>query len=525
MPLTAEQKELNRKARNRRRNERKKALMGRRSDRTKNREQLINDLLAANVSSALANKIKSPTIIGRGAYNFRKALTGKNAARKRNAILGRAVDIGGRSLGALNQAAAGDYLGAMMSGLKILGKGDYTLQRNTIVSDMTSNQVPVMHSAKESIRFRHREFVMDVVSPVNAVDFTTFTWQINPGLSGLFPFLSNIALNFQEYKFMGLAFEYKAMSGVAISTGTTMGMGTVGLAAQYRANAPTFLNKVEMMNQMWSVDGRPSDSFMLPIECDPAETPLDCLYVRGASVPDDVKFYDLAKVTLAMTGIPVPNSLIGELWITYDVELYKPQASGVLDLYAPFGLWSTIGASGDFTATRPFSTTPIYNNFDIRYLGNLVSSTSAPSNSFGFYHGDTTNSVNLTTTIVGSAGQTVPFSISSHALVLPFGLVGVYQLTFQWTGTAAATNFVAGADAYGNVAYGFGNAVSQNNWRIVRQFNGSTTGTNTIATINAIIRIVSPSAQAIVRLSQFNVIPTGAVTATMEITQVNGNVV
>lgn len=439
------------------RNARRRKQMGTRTQRVDRRNELVNELLASGIAESVANKIKSPAIIGRGAYNFRKAFNGKNAASKRANIMKKAVDIGGRSLGALSQAAAGDYLGAMMSGLKILGKGDYALQRNTIVQDMTAGQVPVMHSSKESIRFRHREFVMDVVSPLDSTQFTTFTYQLNPGLANLFPFLSNIALNFQEYRFMGLAFEYKAMSGVAVTTNNVLGMGTVAMAAQYRANAPTFTNKVEMMNQMWSVDGRPSDSFMLPIECAPAETPLDCLYVRGSAIPDDVKFYDLAKVTLAMTGIPVVNSLIGELWITYDVELYKPQASGILDLYQPLYLGNTTGST--ITVWSPLAQPNIFSNFDIRYLGTSVTTSSAVGNSYGFFHWDTNNSVSISTTQVGSYAP--PFAISSRSLVLPFGLVGVYQITLQWIGTAANTNLASGTDAFGNTVFGVASATDR----------------------------------------------------------------
>jgi hypothetical protein len=318
---------------------------------------------------------------------------------------------------------------------------------------------------------------------------------------------------------MGLAFEYKAMSGVSIASAGVLGMGTVALAAQYRANATTFTNKVEMMNQMWAVDGRPSDSFMLPIECAPAETPLDCLYIRGATVPDDVKFYDLAKVTLAMTGIPVTNSLIGELWVTYDVELYKPQASGILDLYQPLYLGTQ--ASSAITVQKPFVSASIYSNFDIRYLGTSVGTSSAVGNSYGFFHWDTVNSINISTTAVGSGVS--PFAISSRSLVLPFGLVGVYQLTLQYTGSAANTNLASGADAFGTTVYGTSTAATQNNWRIVRDLNGSTSNLNTVCTFCMVFRIVSPSAQCIITMNPGNVFPSTLTNTVMELIQINGN--
>lgn len=206
---------------------------------------------------------------------------------------------------------------------KIFGLGAYKLNSNSLYDSKTGSQVPFMHSTDESIIFRHREYICDVTS---TTAFTTTSFAINPALTSLFPYLSTIASCFQEYKFRGLVFEYKSTSAVALVNGTNTGMGTVALAAQYRADAPSLSNRVDILNNMWSVEGRPSDDFILPIECAPKENPMSVLYTRTGTVTGDRKLYDLASITIATSGSPGSN-VVGELWASYEIELLKPQVT------------------------------------------------------------------------------------------------------------------------------------------------------------------------------------------------------
>jgi len=385
-----------------------------------------------------SQKLRAKAIKGSGAYSIGKAAKGKNAAAKRSKILNRIVDIGGRSLGPLKQAAAGDYMGALMSGLKILGQGDYKLARNTVVEDMTREQVPAMHSSRESIRFKHREFICDVYSGSSTTNFNSITYSINPGLQGTFPFLSPIAQQFQEYRFHGLAFEYKPTSAVAIASATQIAMGTVMMAAQYRSTAPAFTSKQVLLNEMWAVDGRPSDEFMLPIECDPQQSPNATFYVRGTGLAsgDDIKFFDLCKLTVANQGIPIANQVIGELWVTYDVELLKPLPTETLDLYGyayQIGLTGTynpgVGGGGSLMFGSSNAGTavlaPIVDN--IGFSTTLVTPQNIVANTgTGYIYQGATNSGTY-----GNAG-----------VVFPLGVTGIFCLSWVWTGTSTATAWV-----------------------------------------------------------------------------------
>jgi len=490
----------------------KPASNQKRNARAAKRKELVAEI------SKLSRQFQTSAIVGAGAYNFRRAATGKYAARKRGNTIKKVMDIGGRSLSAMHQANSGDYLGAMQAGMKILGHGDYQLSQNSIVEDMTASQVPVMHSAKESIRFRHREFVMEVYSPANVGVFTTTTFSLNPGLSTTFPYLSALAQQFQEYSFKGLVFEFKSTSAVAMST-SNIGMGTVALAAQYRADAPAFVNKVQMMNEMWAVDGKPSDTFMLPIECAPEECPMNVLYVRGnglATTTDNVKFYDLAKVTLACTGIPVSEQLIGELWVSYDVEFYKPQASAILDLYQSYAKFTLTPG-----ATQWCGNATIVNDL----MGFTTGTGPAPAgqwnpNSVQGLLNPTTFSL-YTQVVNSSLTSTSAISVDPRSLLFPIGTVGKYMLSFIVVQSAAlAFSSPAGADAFGTVLNGVATQAYQNNWRSIQHMY-TNAGSSTTFVANLIIDIPVSSAQAVVTLGWTGF---GSVTSSsLTISQINNS--
>lgn len=239
----------------------------------------------------------------------------------------------------------GDYLG------EITGLGEYKMKRNNLL-DMTAHSVPFMHSAKDGVRIRHREFITDVSS---STSFANQSFSINPGLSSSFPWLAAIAQNFEEYSFDGLAVEFVSTSADALNS-TNTALGTVIIAAEYNTAQDPYINKQQMENAMWAVSGRPSNSLCMPIECAPHLNPMGNQYVRTASVPSgqDIRLYDLCNVQFATVGSQAA-AVIGELWLTYDVVLLKPQLSSGLNLAgesAHYQLIAPVVNSAAFGATR-----------------------------------------------------------------------------------------------------------------------------------------------------------------------------
>jgi hypothetical protein len=227
-------------------------------------------------------------------------------------------------------------------GSKIMGMGDYEISQNSIIGAAAAP--PAMHSSMEKMVLRHREYITDITSSTAA--FTLQTFAVNPGLASTFPYLSSIAQNFQEYRFRGLGFEFVSEAADAFSSSTNIAMGYLALAAQYRADAPTWLNKTQFMNEMWATSKRPNDNNLMLIECSPLEQPMAIQYVRSGPLTSgqDQKFYDLCTLGVATGGSP-SASKVGELWATYEIELYKPALTNNPDTIASYAAYTASGVA------------------------------------------------------------------------------------------------------------------------------------------------------------------------------------
>lgn len=263
-------------------------------------------------------------------------------------------------------SAAGTGLGAAVS--RWLGAGDYTVQQNSVLNKLEAgSSIPAMHKQGQSITVRHKEFVGKITS--SQVFTVQQTLPINPGLSGLFPWLSGIARSYEQYEIKGLVYHYVPASGTAVS-GTNPALGSVMIQTSYRAGAEAPLSKAEILNEYWASSSVPSQPFAHPIECATAETPFRVHYVRNTALPatENQMMYDYGQTFVAVDGCLANGNYLGDLWVTYEIELKKPivrstvstgvaQGSYLQDaipsLVAPFGGTSTQYITNDLGAQFP----------------------------------------------------------------------------------------------------------------------------------------------------------------------------
>jgi len=250
-------------------------------------------------------------------------------------LLGQAL----RSLGGLGGGAIGSMLGSPSTGSAVgsslgaaiskwLGAGDYTVGTNSVVrsSLKAASSVPMMHADGQSIIVRHKEYLGEVLS---ATSFTVQqSFPLNPGLQSTFPWLAGIAVKFQEYRIKGMVFHYIPTSGSAVSS-TNAALGSVMLQTSYRSTDAPPTSKVEMLNEYCSNEAVPCEPFAHPIECDPKENPFNVQYVRSGPVaPGETQLmYDLGQTHVAVAGCQTAGNVLGDLWVTYEVELKKPMVS------------------------------------------------------------------------------------------------------------------------------------------------------------------------------------------------------
>nr|AQU11721.1 capsid protein [Cruciviridae sp.]AQU11723.1 capsid protein [Cruciviridae sp.] len=386
----------------------------------------------ATTAAMLRNLIQ-----GAGAYK-------KRVYKRRAPVKPRASKMGlGESMGRSIGAGLGKIFG------KVTGLGDYQINRNSLLQHgSSSDQVPFMHSSKDGVRIRHREYIQDVSS---SILFTNNTFSLNPGVSATFPWLSAIAQNFEQYRMEGFICEFKSTSADALNS-TNTALGTVVIAAEYNTTAPAYVNKQQMENSMWCVSGKPSVDICMPVECSPSLNPLSNLYIRTGAVPSgqDQRLYDLCNIQVATVGSQAA-AVIGELWVSYDVILLKPQ------------LFSSAGEdlkSAHYSLVAPAVTTA--------YFG--TSATAVGTDSIGLV---------LTGTVC----------------TLPIGLSGFFQLTYSANGASTAITSPTFTFANSSLVTGQFNNLTSNSF-------GSTSGETTVSYSKTLwFKISDPSLAATITLS------------------------
>jgi len=238
------------------------------------------------------------------------------------------------SLGSKIGSFIGD--GAQKIFKAITGLGEYTVNDNSLLKGGLDPPEIMNSYSKGAVIVKHREYIADITA---STAFTIVQYPLNPGLFITFPWLAQVASNYEQYTLRGMIFEFKSTSSDAVlSTNATNALGSVIMATQYNVYNPVFPDKVTMENYEFSNSSKPSQSFFHPIECMPSQSPLSELYVRtnpsSSTLPSgaDLRLYDFGNFSIATQGQQANTGVLGELWCTYEIELYKPKNVGALGL-------------------------------------------------------------------------------------------------------------------------------------------------------------------------------------------------
>lgn len=274
--------------------------------------------------------IGRPYLRGRGAYkvprNFFNAKSvggslGSTFGGLAGSALGSMVAPGiGTTIGGSTGAKLGNILGELAgSGFrKLTGWGEYTIKENSLI--YPDRIVPSF--GDDSIRVRKREYI----SNINATTaFTNNSFPVNPGLSEVFPWLSAIANNFEQYRWNGLVFQFVSTSSDAIASTTDLGLGQVVLASDYNAVDDAYVNLPQALSSMFSNSAKPSENIMHAVECAPTDVAQKLYYVRSGDVPSgsDIRLYDMLSFQLMTQNMPADYTGMGQLWVSYDITFCK----------------------------------------------------------------------------------------------------------------------------------------------------------------------------------------------------------
>lgn len=160
-----------------------------------------------------------------------------------------------------------------------------------------------------SMRITHREYLGEV--PGNTT-FGVVGYSINPGLPTVFPWLSGIANNFEKYKINSMRIDF-------VSIAATSERGRVTLACDYDVLDSVPNDKVEMFQIAGASESNVWSTESLTIK------PSVILFTRSGLVAGgDLKTYDHGSIFVGVSNAG-STSVVGELFIEYDIELMIPQ--------------------------------------------------------------------------------------------------------------------------------------------------------------------------------------------------------
>lgn len=210
------------------------------------------------------------------------------------------------------------------------GRGDYEYPvTNSLITDSNAQDVvPSFGTNSDAMIVRNKEYIRDLYCPAAAGAFTVVdSVPLNPGLINSFPWLSQIAANYEEYEFIQLAVTYKTIINDSVATNGQVGQ--VAIATNYNADQDAFGSKEEMIAYIGGMSAKTSQNMVHGVECDPAKNSGSAgKYVRSGFVEGgSKKDFDLGNTFFAVMNAPTNylGQQLGEIWISYTVQLRKPR--------------------------------------------------------------------------------------------------------------------------------------------------------------------------------------------------------
>ena len=197
------------------------------------------------------------------------------------------------------------------------------------------NTGPAFKSGKAAgITVVHREYIGEVTTGAvvgGASQYTAKVYPLQVGEPETFPWLSNLANNFEQYNIKRMKFEFISTCADGTAAGVNNSLGSVMGAVEYNVYGAAPQNKQQLENMYMARSTKPSQSMTFYVDCQRKHAVLKDLYIRGGSVPptgQDQRMYDYGYFVLATQGMQAQN-VIGELWVSYEVEMMKPQMLGI----------------------------------------------------------------------------------------------------------------------------------------------------------------------------------------------------
>jgi hypothetical protein len=204
--------------------------------------------------------------------------------------------------------------------------------------------------------FQHREYLGTVAA---STGFSLQKYSVNPGVSSTFPWLGQVANNFEKYKINRMSFVFNSTASDSVTNGSNSSVGVLILGASYDSADPDFASRFEMLNYRGTRSQKLSSSFQFPVDTRMFQQ--QNLWVRDGPPPanTDIRLYDACTFYLATDAAQGIFSC-GELWVVYDIDLMGPKLYDTLGLASGVTHWEGPSVTSASPLAASTSTTGAY---------------------------------------------------------------------------------------------------------------------------------------------------------------------
>lgn len=277
------------------------------------------------------------------------------------AVLSTAIGLYNRNPAAFRQAASdlGTIAGRTLSKVRRKMESPLDIVEKSapaaIGHQMTKGEPTIRQSSKahvpKTVTVSNRE-VISLSIPGSSSWTSQLEFDLNPGLSSTFPWLSNVAEQYQEYKFTKLIVYYVPI----VPTST---QGDVIITPFYDALQPYPVSETQASDTVNAVIGsvwmehkcKLSNSLMHPSGVKK--------YIRSFRMSGDAKNYDVGRLQISTVN-ETGTSPIGKLYLDYTVQLFGPRLAPLVTFPSTTSIWS-LYANQSFTGSTVQYNTGTFN--------------------------------------------------------------------------------------------------------------------------------------------------------------------
>lgn len=315
--------------------------------------------------------IVAPVVTGKGKFSMKKLVKGAGSvlgpiAKEVAVKAATTALLGVGSYRPKNQRAR---LGLTLG--KIRGSGSYITgdedEQNSLFSSGANAHMVLKSEVHENeiggVTLTNEEYIQPIYcSATNPTAFQIETINVNPGLCNTLKVLSQLAGNFQQYRFIQLIFKFKPQISEFNATNGQVGM--VHMAANYNVNDPPYQDTMTMNSSPGALLFKASKAALFGIECDPQKLGhTNKLYVRRYNLAPavssyDYKLYDHCNFYVAISDCPASYAgyCLGHLYCQYKIELILPMMRSLIGSTILCDRFYTTYQTTAATGYNPFGT-------------------------------------------------------------------------------------------------------------------------------------------------------------------------